>query len=131
MPIDPRPIAEAIVCQLEEAWNAGDGRAYAAPFARDAGYITVLGHLIESQGAIAGAHQGIFKTIYRGSAVRQTVTQARALGEDVVVAHVNIVLSVPSGHIAGEHNAIQTLVIVRRDGAWRVAHFQNTLIVQH
>ena len=131
MSIDPHPIAAAIVRQLEDAWNAGDGHAYGAPFAEDADYITVLGHLIHSRRAIASAHQGIFKSLYKDSTVRQTVTQARALTGDVIVAHVDIVLSVPAGHIAGDHNAIQTLVIANRDGAWRVAHFQNTLIVPH
>lgn len=131
MPIDPRPIAEAITRHLEDAWNAGDGRAYGDPFAEDAGYITVLGHLIQSRSAIAGSHQSIFKTIYRNSTVRQKVIGARALTDDVIVAHVDIVLSVPSGHIAGDHNAIQTLILVRQGEGWRVAHFQNTLVVAH
>jgi len=131
MPIDPRPVAESIVRQLEDAWNAGDGRAYGDPFAEDAAYITVLGHLIESRSAIAGAHQSIFRTIYENSAVHQKVIEARALTDDVIVAHVDIVLSVPAGHIAGDHNAIQTLILVRQGEDWRVAHFQNTLVVAH
>ena len=129
MSFDPRSIAEAITYQLEAAWNAGDGRAYGVSFAEDAGYITVLGHLIQSRGAITDAHQSIFKTIYRNSVVRQKVIEARALTGDVIMAQVDIMLSVPSGHIAGDHNAIQTLVIVRQDEDWRVAHFQSTLVV--
>jgi len=127
----PEEVATAIPRQLETAWNAGDGHAYGAFFTEDANYITVLGHLIRSRQSIAGAHQGIFHTIYKGSTVRQTVADARALTGDVIIAHVNIVLNVPSGYIAGDHNALQTLIIINRDGVWRVAHFQNTLIVPH
>jgi len=127
----PEEVATAITRQLETAWNAGDGHAYGAFFTEDANYITVLGHLIRSRQSIVSAHQGIFRTIYKGSTVRQTVADAHTLTSDVVIAHVNIVLNVPSGYIAGDHNALQTLIIINRDGVWRVAHFQNTLIVPH
>ncbi len=128
---NPEAIAATITRQLEAAWNAGDGHAYGAFFAEDADYITVLGHLIRSRQSIASAHQGIFHTIYKGSTVRQTVVGARTLTDDVIIAHVNIVLSVPAGYIAGDHNALQTLIIINQGGVWRVAHFQNTLIVPH
>ncbi len=131
MTLDAYAIAAAIVAQLQTAWNAGDGHAYGAPFAEEADYISVLGRKLHSRRAIAAAHEGVLKSLYKDSTMRHTVTQARALTDDVIVAYVDTVLNVPAGHITGEHNAILALILVREEDAWRIAHLQNTLVVPH
>ena len=44
----------------------------------------------------------------------------------MILAHSTAELTVPSGPMAGTHRAIQTLLLVRADGAWRIASFHNT-----
>jgi uncharacterized protein (TIGR02246 family) len=125
---DPSAIAREIIQRLEDAWNAADGAAFGAPFAEDADFVTIRGEDHQGRAAIAGGHQGIFDTIYRGSAVTYTLLRARLLADDVVLAHASSALRVPSGPLAGEHNAVSTLALARGNGAWQIAAFHNTLV---
>jgi uncharacterized protein (TIGR02246 family) len=126
--MDPKSTAEAIVKQLEHAWNAADGAAFAAPFAPDADFVNVRGELHTGEQAIAAGHQGIFDTIYAGSTVRYEVRQARELTDGVILAHIDAVLNVPTGPLAGEIQALASIVLVGSGDAPRVAAFHNTVV---
>ena len=125
---DARQIATDVLQRLEQGWNAGDGAAFAAPFTEDADFVAIRGDHHRSREAIAHGHQHIFDTLYRGSRVRYTLTQARRLTDDVILAHSSGTLDAPSGPMAGTHGATTTLVIVRAGGAWQVAAWHNTLV---
>src|SRR4051794_5550063 len=87
----------AIVQQLEAAWNAMDGTAFAAPFAEDADFVNVRGEHFQGRAAIAGGHAGIFRTIYAGSTNQYTLEAARLLHPEVALVHVRAILDVPAG----------------------------------
>ena len=59
---DRRPVHS-----LEAAWNAGDGDAFAAPFAADADFVNVRAEHHRGRQAIAAGHTAIFRSIYAGS----------------------------------------------------------------
>ena len=90
---------ERIVAQLEAAWNAMDGPAFAAPFASNAA----------------------------GSTIRLTVENARILRADVALVHVHSVLDAPTGPLAGRHRARFSLVLTREPGGWVIAALHNTV----
>ena len=123
-----RQAAEAVLQRLEQAWNAGDGAAFAAPFTDDADFVAIRGDHHRTRQAIATGHQHIFGTIYRGSRVHYSLYQAKRLAEDVVLAHSSGTLTAPSGPMAGTHHATTTLVLVRRGDDWQVAAWHNTLV---
>src|SRR5687767_4402615 len=60
MPAEPGPVDRAalenIVGQLEAAWNAMDGSAFAGPFADDADFVTIRGEHFRGRPAIANGH---------------------------------------------------------------------------
>jgi uncharacterized protein (TIGR02246 family) len=126
---DAEGVAREVVARLQQAWNDGDGEAFGAPFTEDAGFVDLRGTHHPGRATIARGHQGIFDTIYRGSRIQYTVTDARALAPDVIVAHSTGHLSAPSGPMAGENDATQTLVLVREGGEWQIAAFHNTVVV--
>lgn len=126
--MDPMSTAQTVVKQLEDAWNAADGAAFAAPFAPDADFVNIRGDLHTGQQAIAAGHQGIFDTIYAGSTVRYDVRQARELTAGVILAHVDAVLNAPSGPLAGETKALASIVLVGDGNEQRVAAFHNTVV---
>jgi uncharacterized protein (TIGR02246 family) len=128
-PIDPsdRAAIEAIVANLEAAWNAGDGEAYAAPFSPDADFVTIRAEHFRGRDAIASGHAGIFWTIYAGSVNRYTVESVRLLRPDVALVHVHAVLDAPSGPMAGRHMARFSAVLTREAGGWQIASLHNTL----
>jgi uncharacterized protein (TIGR02246 family) len=125
--MDPKSIAETVIKRLEDAWNAADGAAFGAAFTPDADFVTIRGELHSGSGIAAG-HQQIFDTIYAGSTIRYTVVQARELDDRVILAHVRATLNAPTGPLAGETDALASVVLVRDGDDHRIAAFHNTLI---
>ena len=119
-----------IVAELENAWNAADGNAFARPFADDADFVNIRGEHFRTREVIARGHQGIFDTIYKGSNVRLQLTAARTIAPGVVLAHVKSTLNAPAGRLAGEHRSLFTMVVAKDQNDWRIAAFHNTLVVQ-
>ena len=126
LPPTDQSAIEGIVRQMEEAWNALDGEAFAAPFADDADFVNVRGERFSGRQTIAAGHAGIFRTIYAGSSNRYTTESVRLLRPDVALVHVHATLDVPSGPLAGRHNARFSMVVTKDNGRWKIAAFQNT-----
>ncbi len=131
MPADLAPAdraaLETIVRQLEAAWNAMDGSAFAAPFAADADFVNIRGEHFCGQGAIAAGHAAIFRTIYAGSTNHCTVEGARLLRPEVALVRVHSTLDVPQGPLAGRQRARFSLVLTKEGGGWEIAALHNTL----
>ena len=121
-------VAAELIGRLERAWNEADGRAFGEPFTADADFVDIRGEHHRGREPIATGHQAIFDSIYEGSTTDYELTQARELSDNVILAHATGVLTVPSGPLAGEHSAVQSLVLVRGDGGWKIAGFHNTLV---
>ena len=116
----------AIVQSVQDAWNAHDGKAFAAPFAADADYVIVNGAYIKGRDAIEQGHTQIFSTIYRESRNAATVRGVRFLRPDVAVAHVEWNLEFKAGGETRKGHAINTMVFTKDGGKWSIAAFQNT-----
>ncbi len=121
-------LSAELIGRLEQAWNGADGRAFGEPFAPDADFVDIRGEHHRGQKAIAAGHQAIFDSIYEGSSVAYELTDARKLSDDVILAHATAVLRAPSGPLAGEHNSMLSLVLVRGGDGWKIAGFHNTLV---
>ena len=127
VPETDRAGLERIVAQLEAAWNAMDGPAFAAPFASHADFVTIRGEHFRGRPAIAAGHSAIFGTIYAGSTNRLTVENARLLRAEVALVHVHSVLDTPQGPLAGRHRARFSLVLTRESEGWVIAALHNTI----
>lgn len=125
---DDRAAIERVVGQLEAAWNAMDGAAFAAPFADDADFVNVRGDHAHGRGAIEAGHAGIFRSIYAGSTNEYVVEDVRLLRPDVALTRVRARLRVPQGPLAGEYDARYSAVLTREPNGWQVASFHNTFI---
>jgi len=122
-----RAALEKIVGQLEGAWNAMDGSAFAAPFAADADFVNIRGEHFRTRAAISAGHAAIFRTIYAGSSNHYEFETARLLRPDVALVHVHASLDVPHGPLAGRHTARFSLVLTKGNGGWEIASLHNTL----
>lgn len=128
MSVHGERVVADLVGELEKAWNAADGAGFGRPFAEDADFVNIRGEHFRTREAIAKGHQGIFNTIYKGSIVRFQMIASRAIAPGVLLAHVKSALTAPTGPLAGEHNALFTLVLVQDQNNWRIAAFHNTLV---
>ena len=122
-----RAAIEALVGQLEAAWKAMDGSAFAAPFASEADFVNIRGEHFSGRSAIAAGHAAIFRTIYAGSTTRMTVEAIRLLRPDVALVHVHSLLDAPQGPLAGRHGARFSMVLTKGARGWEIAAFHNTL----
>ena len=118
----------AIVKSLEDAWNAHDGKAFAAPFAADADYVVVNGAYAKGREAIEGGHTQILTTHYRESRNAAAVKGVRFIRPDVAVAHVEWSLEATPG--AEKMRAMCSMVLTKDGGKWSIAAFHNTPITQ-
>ena len=125
---DAVAIAEPILEQLEQAWNAGDGMGFAGPFAEDADFVEIRGGHHHGAVAVGRGHEAIFSTIYAGSTVELQLEKARTVGPGVVVALVHSTMTAPSGPMQGVNRARMTMVIVEEDERWAITQFHNTLV---
>ena len=115
-----------VVQQVQDAWNAHDGKAFAAPFATDADYVVVNGMYIKGRNAIEQGNTQIFSTIYKDSKNAATVKGVRFLRPDVAVAHVEWNLEWNAEGEAKRSRAMNTMVMTKDGGKWSIAAFHNT-----
>jgi uncharacterized protein (TIGR02246 family) len=117
-----------IVQQVQDGWNAHDGKAFAAPFATDADYVVVNGMYGKGREAIERGHTAIFTTIYKDSRNVATIKSVRFLRPDVAVAHVEWNLEFKMNGETKKGHAINTMILTKDGGKWSIAAFQNTPI---
>jgi uncharacterized protein (TIGR02246 family) len=117
-----------VMVRLCEAWERGDGEAYAALFSEDAQYVTAPGERLQGRKSIAQSHQKIFDTLFKDTKLgRNYPNTLRPITSDVV-----LVESAGSVLFPGETeskispNGLMTLVVTRQADAWRIISFQNT-----
>lgn len=116
----------AIIIRVQDGWNAGDSKAFAAPFAEDADYVVINGMQIKGRAVIDAGHRQIFDTIYKGSHNTASIKSVRFIRDDVAVAHVAWHLKFREGDTPREGKAMCTMVMTKEKGQWSITAFQNT-----
>lgn len=125
---DDERALHGMVYQLEQAWNAADGAAFAEPFTEDADFIHILGGYYVGRSAIEAGHRMIFGTIYKGSTVRFSVEKVRFLRPDVALIFMRQYLQFFENGHGRELEGRPTIVAQQVDGEWKIAALQNTRI---
>ncbi|MFD1677090.1 SgcJ/EcaC family oxidoreductase [Alicyclobacillus fodiniaquatilis] len=112
---------------LVEAWNNGDGMAYANHFTDDADFVTVNGIYLKGRAEIAEAHQRLFNGPLKGSKLELTEdVHARFLTEDITIVHGGGEVKLENMNDNPEDRlSINTSVVVRQNGEWRITAFHN------
>jgi uncharacterized protein (TIGR02246 family) len=124
----------ALLQALVEAWGRGDGEAFGAVFTEDADYVAFNGYHMKGRQQIAAVHQQLFDTVLKGTRLgggdaTGSATTLRFLTPDVALFHSSGGVRWPGQEKASaEQNSVQTFVLVKQDGQWRITAFQNTRI---
>jgi uncharacterized protein (TIGR02246 family) len=115
--------------QLLDGWNNGSGDAFAAPFTDDGDLVAFDGTHFKGREEIAPFHQELFDKWLKGTRLVGEVKDVRFLSPDVTVMHaVGSTVMRGKSEPSRERDSIQTLVVVREGGEWRLAAFQNTRV---
>ena len=115
-----------VVQGVQDAWNAHDGKAFAAQFAPDADYVVVNGMYIKGREEIERGHVQIFTTIYKDSRNVATIKSIRPLRPDVAVVHVEWNLEFKVNDQPMKARGMNTMIMTGEGGKWSIAAFQNT-----
>lgn len=116
---------------LLAAWNRQDAAAMAACYLEDGSQVGFDGSQINGRGEIERAMASIFAD-HQTAAYISIVRETRFLTNDVALLRAVVGMVPPSGaDINPATNAVQSLVAVRKSGAWRIAHFHNTPAAWH
>jgi uncharacterized protein (TIGR02246 family) len=124
--IDDIAAISALLDELVDAWDRGDGAAYGAAFTADASYITYVGTLYHGAAEIGRAHQALFESFLKGTRLASQTISIRFFGADVAVALTrgDTYRKRPRGL-----RKVQTFTLVRQGDGRRneIAAFQNTM----
>lgn len=112
-----------IVTRLEDGWNAGSGKEFAAPFDEDADYVVVNGLRIKGRKEIDAGHQRIFDTVYKDSRLTPTIQTIRFLSDTIALAHIEWRLKRADSR---ETRSMNLLVVTKKNGQWGITAFHNT-----
>ncbi|MFD0855625.1 SgcJ/EcaC family oxidoreductase [Actinomadura adrarensis] len=121
---------EALYEELLAAWNRRDARAYAALFDPSGALVGFDGSQV--QGADVEDHLTPIFADHPTASYVWKVREIRPLAQDVVLLRA-IVGMVPPGQddVNPAANAVQSLLVQRESGAWRIVLFQNTPAQYH
>jgi uncharacterized protein (TIGR02246 family) len=109
--------------RFRQAWDAGDARAFAAQFTEDATYVIFLGEALMAREEIERNHVDVFERWQRDTKMVVKAISIRPLGPDAcsVLTIGGIGETTPIAY-----DKLQTFTLIRQDGRWLCAAFQNT-----
>ncbi len=114
--------------KLSDAWGGGNGESYGSVFTEDAHYVEAPGNWVIGRKIIAERHQKIFDTFFKNTRIDgKYETTLQPITPDVVLVHgKGTVLFAGESEKNAAPNGIMTICIVKRNGLWQIASFQNT-----
>jgi uncharacterized protein (TIGR02246 family) len=117
--------------RLLEAWDKRNARDFALLFASDGILVGFDGSQVNGQLEV-GAHLTEIFSHHQTPGYVPIVREVRSLAPDVALLRANTGL-IPPGKddIDPALNAVQSMVAVRKGGAWKIALFQNTPAAFH
>ena len=117
--------------QLLEAWDKRNARDFALLFAPDGNIVGFDGTQVFGQADI-GAHLSEIFSHHQTARYVSIVREVRSLTDGAtILSAVTGMVPPDKDDINPDVNAVQTMVAVRKSGAWKIALFQNTPAAFH
>jgi uncharacterized protein (TIGR02246 family) len=119
-----------VLADLAACWNRADAAAYGTLFTDDADYIDVTGTRTQGGTAIGQLHQFLWERFLKGS-ILDVSSDADV---QLITPDVAIVIATGAVRLAGQATAsadrqsINTTMLIKRDGVWRIRAFQNSRV---
>ena len=115
--------------EMMDAWSRGSGADFASAMTPDVEFVGFDGTWFHGKEDVAAAHQALFDTHLKRTRLIGSVVKIRFLSPDVAIVYArgNTIMRGRSKPDPAR-DSLQTLVVVRQDGTWRMTSFQNTRI---
>jgi len=123
-----------VIRALDDAWNRGDGKGWAAHYTEDGEFINILGTVFDGRQAIEEHHSEILPTTFKGSDVESRLRRVRWLGPDAAVVDTDFYIRnferlprrLPRIWPDGSMRHRLKHVMLKREGRWLIVSTQNT-----
>jgi uncharacterized protein (TIGR02246 family) len=117
---------DAILRGVEDAWNHHDMHAFANLFHEDGVWVLWTGHVWTGRKAIEEGHAEVHRTVFRNSIQREHLEELTFVGPDAAVVRYCSTLTGDERAPEKIIRSRKTMVMTRRDGAWKIGWGQNT-----
>ncbi|WP_223830196.1 SgcJ/EcaC family oxidoreductase [Paenibacillus arenilitoris] len=113
--------------RMDAAWGKHEEMSvYRSCFTEDADYVTFQGQRLKGRQEIADVHEKLFKGILKDSRMTTAEQELKLLTPEVAIVHrVGAIRMRWQKKTPKSRLSINTNVVVKRDGEWKVAAFQN------
>jgi uncharacterized protein (TIGR02246 family) len=133
VPASDAAAIRAILDRQTDAWNRHDMEAFVADTTPDVDWINVVGMHWDGRESVLRAHAALHKGMFANSRLLPPeITMMRYIAPDVVVeTHVNRIEGAStqsSGNAYPDSGNLITMVFVKTQAGWRIAHVHNTTI---
>ena len=124
-----------ILREQTEAWNRGDGVAWAEHFTVDCDFVNLRGSVLQGRADLAASIVASLQAALKGSQLSLTLRQLTLLTPDLALVDTNYDLTGIQGVLPGVAvidgvlNTRLKYVAERRDGGWRFFAAQNTVVL--
>jgi uncharacterized protein (TIGR02246 family) len=128
---DDESAVRALVNEFANTWNRNDMKAMHELDTEDVEWINVVGHYWRGKPTVYKGHVAIHKGMSAGTSVSVESATIRSIAATVAVAVATMHFGASpdprySWVVAAKTRGSFTMV--KRDGIWKIAHFQNTVI---
>lgn len=122
----------AIVAAQVQAWDAGDGAAFAKDIAPEVSFTNLFGMVMFGAPTFVERQRQILATFYKGTTKHHAIRRIRFVTRDVAIVDIDNevrgVKTMPGGIPVPSDGVVRTQlmqVIVRRGGRWWIEAFHN------
>jgi uncharacterized protein (TIGR02246 family) len=116
----------AIPFEMVDAWNRGDGEAFASRFTDDADFIAFEGSHLKGRRDIAAFHQQLFDGPVKGTRLEGEVKFVRFLNSKLALMHGVVKVTLPGETKPSPgRDSMQLFVVAKHRRKWFVEAVQN------
>jgi len=112
---------------IRQAWSSGDANLFASCFTEDSDYINFQGEHLEGKEANKEAHQKMFNSFLKNSTLLGDIQKIKFISDEVAVVHCLTGIKAQWQRVVSK-NKINTNVVVKQNGEWKISAFHNTQI---
>jgi len=128
---DEEDIRNLVETRQQEAWNKHDAKAYASLFTENGDCVNVVGWWWKGRAEIEQKLTAGYAFVFSESVLTITDVDVRLLTPTTAIVHVRWTMTgarTPQG-FAKVQQGIQTQTLIKSDGKWLIAAFQNTTAI--
>jgi uncharacterized protein (TIGR02246 family) len=123
---------QQLLCELIDAWKAGDAKAYGARYRPDGTFTNVNGGFYVGREEFDLRHDEVFRGVFKGTTLSLTIRNLRFVRPEVALVDLDVGVigcrKQPPGIQIGSDGALRTcllMVLTKDQGSWWIAAYHN------